>query len=39
MGAKIGPGCDDYEGITVVPAALFGAFIGWLFRSFRTLKV
>jgi hypothetical protein len=29
----IGPGCDDYGGSAVVPAALFGAFIGWLFRS------
>lgn len=32
--AMIGPGCDDYEGITVVPVALFGAFISWLLRSF-----
>jgi hypothetical protein len=31
--AMIGPGCDDYLGITVVPAALFGAFIGWLIHS------
>ena len=37
--AMIGPGCDDNEGITVMPAALFGALIGWLFRSFRTFKV
>ena len=27
----IGPGCDDDAGIAAVPAALFGAFIGWLF--------
>jgi hypothetical protein len=33
----IGPGCDDYEGIVAVPAALFGAFIGWLFQSRRPL--
>jgi hypothetical protein len=32
----IGPGCDDYEGITVAPAALFGAFIGWLLRNHCT---
>ncbi len=31
--AMIGPGCDDYAGITVVPAALFGAFISWPFRT------
>jgi hypothetical protein len=31
--AMIGPGCDDYEGIIVVPAALFGAFISWLLHS------
>jgi hypothetical protein len=33
--AMIGPGCDDYGGITVPPAALFGAFIGWLFFGHR----
>jgi cell division protein FtsX len=33
----IGPGCDDYEGITVVPAAVFGVFISWLFHSCRKL--
>jgi hypothetical protein len=31
----IGPGWDDYGGITVAPAALFGAFIGWLLRGLR----
>jgi hypothetical protein len=31
----IGPGCDDYGGTAAVPAALFGAFIGWLFIGRR----
>jgi hypothetical protein len=31
----IGPWCDDYGGIAAVPAALFGAFIGWLFLGRR----
>jgi hypothetical protein len=31
----IGPGCDDYAGVAVVPAALFGACIGWLFFERR----
>jgi len=34
----IGPGCDDYAGITAVPAALFGAFIGRLFFGRRRPK-
>jgi hypothetical protein len=34
----IGPGCDDYEGIMVAPAALFGAFISWLLRSLRRVS-
>src|SRR5262249_3801556 len=29
----IGPGYDDYGGTAVLPAALFGAAIGWLIRS------
>ena len=33
----IGPGCDDYAGITVMPAALFGAFIGWQLHGRRKL--
>lgn len=31
--AMIGPGCNDYGGISVVPAALFSAFISWLLNS------
>jgi hypothetical protein len=31
----IGPGCDDYGGNAAVPAAIFGAFIGWLFFGRR----
>jgi hypothetical protein len=31
----IGPGCDDYARVAVVPAALFGACIGWLFFERR----
>jgi hypothetical protein len=31
----IGPGFDDYGGNAEVPAALFGGFIGWLFRRRR----
>jgi hypothetical protein len=31
----IGPGYDDYAGHAVVPAACFGAFVGWLFRGHR----
>jgi hypothetical protein len=33
--AMIGPGCDDYEGITVIPGAGLGAFVGWLFFGLR----
>jgi hypothetical protein len=28
----IGPGYDDYMGILVIPAAMFGAYVGWRFR-------
>ena len=35
----IGPGCDDYGGNAAVPAALFGAFIGWLFWGRRRSDV
>jgi hypothetical protein len=33
--AMIAPGADDYGGNAVLPAALFGAFIGWLFFGRR----
>jgi|GEM_PF-6346260 len=26
----IGPGFDDYSGISAIPGALLGAFLGWL---------
>jgi hypothetical protein len=29
------PGCDDYGSNAAIPAALFGAFIGWLFFGRR----
>jgi hypothetical protein len=31
----IGPGCDDYGGNAAIPAALLGAFIGWVFFGRR----
>ncbi|APW61632.1 hypothetical protein [Paludisphaera borealis] len=33
--AMVGPGYDDYSGIMVIPMALFGAIIGWLFFGRR----
>jgi hypothetical protein len=32
----IGPGCDDFGGTAVLPAALFGAAIGWLIHNHCT---
>jgi hypothetical protein len=35
FGFMIGPGCDDYEGILALPAAIIGAVVGWQFRKPR----